>query len=253
MNSGNDLELNEDRRKYISRLQEWELEEVVISVVPFIFRVLRRMYDPAVFRNRANHIKRSKLQWKSFLAQAPAKIPKSLNDTPSDWQKYCDWEHELNLGVLGGLEEYLELHHDSPDGYVHYGSVAELSHRKWVAHQISTGLRHVLVCHQRYLHDQGEVFSGHYPIQRYEPSQSYIAHAEAFHRWHYRRWGQSAVDDYRFELIITKHIRQWEDMPEAHLSSWCWDSIGADLLMHVTLNLREVGYVFWDARNTKDS
>ena len=252
MGTGNNVELNEDRRRYLSRLQRWECEEVA-SIVPFLFRILERIYDPAVFRNQAAHVKRSKIQWKSFLAQAPAKKPIGCNDKPSERQNECDWEKELRFAAHGGLEEYWRLNKTGPEDNILNERTAELGHRKWMAHQVSKGLRHVLACHQQYVHDHGEVFSRHYPIQRYEPSLLYNAPAEAFLRWHYRLWGQSALDDYRLELTITKHIRQWEDMPEAHLSSWCWDSTGSDFMMHVTLNLREVGYVFWDARSKKDS
>lgn len=107
MDTGNDVELNEDRRKYLSRLQIWECEELA-SVVPFLFRILERIYDPAVFRNQANHVKRSGLQWKSFLAQAPLMEPISY-DKPSDCQNRCDWEKELRFPAHGGIEKCWRL------------------------------------------------------------------------------------------------------------------------------------------------
>lgn len=250
MDTGNDVELNGDRRIYLARLQKWECEEVT-SVVPFLFRVLERIYDPAVFRNQANHVKRSRLQWKSFLTQAPMKRLRGMDEEPSAWQNECAWEYEIKFAAHGGREECSRLGYAGPDGNILNGLAAELSQQKWLAHQVSRGLRHILACHQQFMHDQGKVFSRHYPSQRYEPSQMYNAPVEALLRWHYRPWGQMEVEDHRLEEIITKHLRQWEDMPEAHVPSCCWTLRVSDRYFsrYDDLSLREVGYIFWDARN----
>lgn len=78
----------------------------MISVVSFLFRVLERTCDSAVFCDQANHVKWSRLQWISFLARAPVEKLKGLERKPSDWQSECDWEEQLSFATHGGIEEY---------------------------------------------------------------------------------------------------------------------------------------------------
>lgn len=58
MKMGNGIEMKHDRRLYLAKLQVWECRELA-SVVPFLFRILERIYDPPVFRNESNHLTRS--------------------------------------------------------------------------------------------------------------------------------------------------------------------------------------------------
>lgn len=245
MSTGNDAKLNADQRNYLARLQKWECEEVA-SVIPFLFRILERIYDPAIFRDQTNHIKRSKLQWASFLAQAPVNEAKRY-DKPSDRQNEDDWEAELTFGESAGLGPR------GPKGNSLYGVAVNLGHQKWLAHQVSRGLTHILTCHQQYVHDEGKVFARHYPVQRYDPWQFYNAPVEALLRWWYRPCGSLPSDDYDLDRDTTKHVRQWEDLPEANSPSRCWSLIGYGIQMYHSLNLRDVGFVFWDSRDKEAS
>ena len=251
MQTGNDVELKDNGRAYLARLQKWECAELA-SVVPFLFRVLERIYDPAVFRNENNHIMRSRFQWKSFLAQAPKKSLDRFSE-PTSWQNESNWEKALRFPVHGGQEEYFRLGFAGPAGNHLSQPIAELSQQKWLAHQVSAGLGHILACHRQYLHDKGRVVSGRYPIRHYEPSLLYNAPAEAFSRWNYAPKGWVDLDDSALEFWINKHVRQWKDMPQAHLPSHSWEVRSAYITPSHALRLRAVGYVFWDARDKEGS
>ena len=95
MEAGNDVELDQDRKIYLARLQQWECEEVA-SVVPFLFRLLERIYDPSVLCNQANHLKRSQLQWNSFLSQAPAEETIPIREERSPWQNAESCERDCH-------------------------------------------------------------------------------------------------------------------------------------------------------------
>lgn len=256
----NDVELNKDRRRYLSRLQQWECEEVA-SVVPFLFRVLERIYNPAILRNQARHVKRSELQWKSFLAPAPMEKPEGFEEEPSDfdkgcdwyeWQRECGWMMGSGFAVYGPMNIHWRLGKIGLEGKNLSWGAAEISHQKWLAHQVSKGLKRLLTSHQQYVHDEGEVFSRRYPIQRYEPPQLHNAPIETLLKWRYWTIGHWGMDDERFECTVTKHVRQWEDMSDAYLPSCSWISpAGRSHRIH-SLSLREFGYVFWDTRNKKE-
>ena len=173
METGNDVELNQDRKVYLARLQQWECEEVA-SIVPFLFRLVEQIYDPAVF-NQADHLKRSQLQWNSFLSQAPAGEPIRINEGPNPWQKAESWRKRLSFAacVCEEWEECSRLGCAGLDGKFLGESATELSQQKWQAHQVSKGLGHIFACHQRLIRDEGKAFSKHYPIRRYEPWQFY--------------------------------------------------------------------------------
>ena len=251
MKMGNGIEMKHDRRLYLAKLQVWECRELA-SVVPFLFRILERIYDPPVFRNESNHLTRSRFQWKSFLAQAPKRSIDNFSKQTS-WQNEYNWERALRFPVHGGREEYFRLGCAGPESNQLFDRVAELSQQKWLAHQVSEGLGHVFACHRQYLRDKGEVIPARYPIQRYEPSLLYNATAEAFSRWKYGPNGELDVDDWNLEDSVTQHVRQWEDMPQAHLPSHSWVLRSAYLTPRDALRLRAVGYVFWDARDEEET
>lgn len=251
MKMGNGIELKHDRRLYLAKLQVWECRELA-SVVPFLFRILERIYDPPVFRNESNHLMRSRFQWKSFLAQAPKRSIDNFSKQTS-WQNEFNWERALRFPVHGGREEYFRLGCAGPEGNQLFDRVAELSQQKWMAHQVSEGLGHIFACHRQYLRDKGQVIPARYPIQRYEPSLLYDATAEAFSRWKHGPNGELDVDDRNLEDLVTQHVRQWEDMPQAHLPSHSWVLRSTFITPPDALRLRAVGYVFWDARGKEES
>ena len=123
--------------------------------------------------------------------------------------------------------------------------------QKWLAHQVSRGLGHIFRCHQQLIHDEGKVFSKHYPIRRYEPSQFYKAPAEAFLRWYYWSYGEIEVEDHRLEATVAKHSRYWSDVPEADMPSTCWALIKRERWFAANDRLlqAEIGYIFWDSRS----
>ena len=247
MNTGNNVELNEDRRNYLARLQIWECEELA-SVVPFLFKILERIYDPAVLRNQVNHDRRARLQWESFLAQDSAKGPR-CSDEPSDWHR----EHDRELELRSAKDGWRLSRIGSRDNFYY---AAELSHQKWLSHLVSKGLRHILASHQRYTHDHGKVFSRHYPSQRYEPSQFYNAPIETLLKWYQNSGGQEPFEDYALRTATSPHFRQWKDLPGAHLPSCCWDLKRCNSTANDRVDrpsLRDVGFVFWDARSKKES
>ena len=249
MEKGNNIELMHNRRLYLARLQVWECRELA-SVVPFLFRILERIYDPPVFRNETNHITRSRFQWRSFLAQAPKRSIDNFSKQTS-WQNERNWERALRFPVHGGQERYFRLGSTGPDGNHLSERVAELSQQKWLAHQVSEGLGHIFACHRQYLHDKGDVIPGRYPIQHYEPSLLYNAPAEAFSRWKHGPNGDVDLNDFILEGAVTHHVRQWADMPQAHMPSHSWRLRSPYLTPPNALRLRAVGYVFWDARNKR--
>lgn len=111
----------------------------------------------------------------------------------------------------------------------------------------------MLASHQQYMLDHGEVFSRYYPSQRYEPSQFYNAPIETLLKWIHPPNAWVPCGDYALRDATTKHLRQWKDLPEAHLPSCCWDLKRSGSSVYDSLMLREVGYVFWDARNKTES
>ena len=98
METGNDFELSQDRKVYLARLQQWECEAVA-SIVPFLFRLLERISDPADFRNQANHLKISQWQWNSFLSQAMAEETICINEELSPWQNAESWRKRLSFAA----------------------------------------------------------------------------------------------------------------------------------------------------------
>ena len=218
METGNDVELDQDRKVYLARLQRWECEEVA-SIVPFLFRLLEWIYDPAVFRNQASHLERSQLQWNSFLSQAPAGETIRINEEQKPWQNAESWQKRLSFAacVCEEWEECSRLGCAGRDGKFLGKNANELSQQKWLAHQVSKGLRHIFACHQQLIRDGGKVFSRHYPIRRYEPWQFYRAPVEVFLRWHYSWWGRREEEEQRLEETVAKHSRQWSDISEAHV------------------------------------
>ena len=191
METGNDVELDQDRKAYLARLQQWECEEVA-SIVPFLFRLLERIYDPAVFRNQASHLERSQFQWSSFLSQAPAEETIPIKEEPSPWQNAESWQKRLSFAacVCEEWEECSALGCPGHDGRFLGKSVNELNQQKWLAHQVSKGMRHIFACHQQFIRDEGKVISKHYPIRCYEPWQFYRAPVEVFLRWHWSPGGK---------------------------------------------------------------
>ena len=100
MASGNDAELEKDRDRYLYGLQNWEREELA-SVIPFLFKVFGRIYDPAVFRNQTNYFKRSELQWEYFIAQTTTRKPRGV-DKPSDSQNKWYLRDDFSFEKHGG-------------------------------------------------------------------------------------------------------------------------------------------------------
>lgn len=252
METGNEVELNQDKKVYLARLQEWECEEVS-SIIPFLFRLLERIYDPAVFRNQATHLKRSQLQWNSFLSQAPAEETVRFKGEPSAQLHAEYWRKKISFASCVGEEwdECPRLDFPGLEGMMVGERATKLSQQKWLAHQVSRGLGHIFACHQQFIHDEGKVFPKHYPIQRYEPSQFYKAPAEAFLRWHYMPYGEIEIEDCRPGKAVAKHSRQWSDMPEAHVPGACWSWISREhwFAANDRLHLVNTGYIFWCSKN----
>ena len=252
--TGNDIELNQDRNAFLARLQQWECAEVA-SIVPFLFRLLEPIYHPGIFHNHAIHLKRSQLQWNSFLPQAPAEETIRFKGEPSARLNAESRRKKLSFASCVGKEwdECSRLDFPGLDGTMVGERATKRSQQKWLARQVSRGLGHVFACHQQFIHDEGKVFSNPYQIPRYEPSQFHQAPAEAFMRWHYKPYREIELEDRRLKAAVAKHSRKWTDTPEAHVPSTCWPLIRREhwFVPEDRLHLVDTGFIFWCSR-TRD-
>ena len=242
LETGIDAALGIDRRKFLARLQDWEFEEMA-SVLPFLATILEKIYKPAVYANPRLHNEKSLTSLKA-------------------------WKTHLGQTNINASDIYLWTHYDRPNKSTTkkrpseqikwYGDAFQ---QKWIAHQVSHGLIHIHDSYKQQLEDGNRIIEQNYPTHQYEPWIFFEAPIEAVMRWQgplehqkHNPWGATNVQ---------KHSRKWPDAPDADEPNYCWrmkrlifrGSAGSgwddmDCYSDDCRALREVGYFFWDERDS---